>query len=141
MIGRFPRAPFQEHFKSPPTPPFQDHHSKSIPTAPTPPFQETIPRALQHHPFKMSRALQHHEALQKQGPPQNTLSGRGCHENFLHLMVISLCCVLVAVWTGLVISVTSCDRARFPTVVRTIWMQYRGSSCSRTIFAAPPPHP
>ena len=100
----------RDHTKSPITPPFQEHHSKRRCQEPT------------HHPVKTPRGLQH------------PLHGLGCHEDVLHLMVISLCCVLVAVGTGFVIFVTSCDRVRSSVVVRTIWLQYRGSSCSADNF-------
>ena len=57
---------------------------------------------------------------------------------WVRFVVISSCCVLVAVGSGFVIFGTGCDRVRFSAIVGTIWLQYGPFGCSRDYFPLPP---
>ena len=72
-------------------------------------------------------------------PPTQKLSKKTFIVTWVRFVVISLCCVVVAVGSGFVIFETGCDRVRFSVVVGTIWLQYGPSCCSRDYF--PPKAP
>ena len=59
----------------------------------------------------------------------------------VRFVVISSCCVLVAVGSCFVIFGTGCHRVRFSVVVGTIWLQHGPSGCSRDDFPPLPPLP
>ena len=68
--------------------------------------------------------------------PPNQKPSKDIHNYmaWVRFVVISSCCVLVAVGSGFVIFGAGCDRVRFSVVVGTIWLQYGPSGCSRDYF-------
>ena len=100
--------------------PFQQHFQVGIPTA----------LAGRHSNSTCSRHSKSLPTPPIQKPSKNLYN----YLAWVRLVVISLCCVLVAVGSGFMIFGTGCDRVRFPVVIGTIWLQYGPSGCSRDYF-------